>query len=170
VLVGMMGAGKTTLGRRLARRLGRPFIDSDQQIEARTGRTVREIFEADGEPAFRALETEVLAEALETVPPCVVAAAGGTVLSEHNRTRMREHGTVVWLRAEPAELAERVRNGSHRPLLAEDPEGTLRMLAAQRAELYAALADHVVDTTGRAPDEIVDELCAIAQGMGQVRR
>jgi shikimate kinase len=162
----MMGAGKTTLGRRLARRLGRPFIDSDQQIEARTGRTVREIFEADGEPAFRALEAEALADALATSSPSVVAAAGGTVLSEVNRNRMHESGTVVWLRADPSELAHRVRNGTHRPLLADDPEGTLRTLAEQRGDLYAALADHIVDTTGRAPADVVDELCAIVQGAG----
>lgn len=157
----MMGAGKTTLGRRLARRLSRPFIDSDQQIEARTGRTVREIFESDGEPAFRALETDALAEALATSSPCVVAAAGGTVLSEVNRERMHALGTVVWLRAAPSELANRVRNGTHRPLLAEDPEATLHRLAEQRGALYAQLADHIVDTTGRAPDDIVDELCAL---------
>src|SRR4051812_17412505 len=142
VLIGMMGAGKTTLGRRLARRLSRPFIDSDQQIEARTGRTVREIFESDGEAAFRALETEALADALATSSPSVVAAAGGTVLSEVNRERMRSLGTVVWLRAAPSELAQRVRNGAHRPLLAADPEATLRRLDEQRGELYAELADH----------------------------
>jgi len=165
VLIGMMGAGKTTLGRRLARRLSRPFIDSDQQIEARTGRTVREIFEADGEPAFRALETEALADALDTASPSIVAAAGGTVLAEVNRQRMRDHGTVIWLRADPSELAERVRNGTHRPLLAADPEATLHRLAAERAALYTELADHIVDTTGREPDEIVDELCAlVSQG------
>jgi shikimate kinase len=161
VLIGMMGAGKTTLGRRLARRLSRPFIDSDQQIEARTGRTVREIFEADGESAFRALETEALAEALATTSPSIVAAAGGTVLRDVNRDRMRANGTVIWLRADPGELAERVRNGSHRPLLAEDPEATLHRLAAERSDLYGELADHIVDTGGRPPEEIVDELCAL---------
>src|SRR5437868_4215482 len=115
VLVGMMGAGKTTLGRRLARALGRPFIDSDQQVEARTGRTVREIFESDGEPAYRVIESEVLEEALATTAPSIIAAAGGTVLSEANRSRMRAAGTVIWLRADPDVLADRVRNGVHRP-------------------------------------------------------
>jgi len=157
----MMGAGKTTLGRRLARRLSRPFLDSDQQIEMRTGRTVREIFEAEGEPAFRALETDALAEALATPSPSVVAAAGGTVLREVNRERMREHGTVIWLRADPSELAQRVRNGTHRPLLAEDPESTLQRLDAERSALYSEVADHIVDTSGRPPEEILDELCAL---------
>ena len=162
----MMGAGKTTLGRRLARRLSRPFIDSDQQIEARTGRTVREIFESDGEPAFRALETEALADALSTASPSVVAAAGGTVLREVNRDRMRASGTVIWLRADPVELAQRVRNGTHRPLLAEDPEATLHRLDAERGDLYREVADHVVDTSGRSPEEIVDELCALVASHG----
>ena len=154
----MMGAGKTTLGRRLARKLGRPFLDSDQQVEARTGRTVREIFEADGEPAFRALETEALADALDTASPSIIAAAGGTVLSEENRARMRAAGRVIWLRADPDVLAERVRNGVHRPLLAEDPAQVLHHLDATRRELYEDVADHVVDTTGRSPDEVLAEV------------
>lgn len=154
----MMGAGKTTLGRRLARKLGRPFLDSDQQIESRTGRSVREIFEAEGEPVFRAIEADVLGEALDTVAPSVIAAAGGTVLSEANRERMRDAGTVVWLRADPDVLAERVRNGVHRPLLADDPEQVLRDLDAARRELYADVADHVIDTAGRAPDDVLAEV------------
>lgn len=157
----MMGAGKTTLGQRLARILGRPFVDSDQQVEARTGRTVREIFESDGEPAFRALETDALADALAMEEPAVIAAAGGTVLSDLNRSRMRDGGTVVWLRADPAVLADRVRNGSHRPLLAQDPAQRLRDLDAQRRDLYADVADHVIDTSGRGADEVVSELVAL---------
>lgn len=153
-----MGAGKTTVGRRLARTLGRPFIDSDQQIEMQTGRTVREIFESDGEPAFRALEAEALAEALATSSPSIIAAAGGTVLSEANRDRMRHAGTVVWLRADPSVLADRVGDGAHRPLLAEDPAATLVRLDGQRRDLYAEVADHVVDTTDRAPEDVLAEL------------
>ncbi|MEA3020192.1 MAG: shikimate kinase [Actinomycetota bacterium] len=153
-----MGAGKTTLGRRLARDLGRAFFDSDQQVEARTGRTVREIFETDGEPAFRALESDVLAEALASTSPAVIAAAGGTVLSETNRERMRDAGTVIWLRADPSVLASRVRNGAHRPLLADDPVEVLRELDAKRRTLYEDVADHVVDSTGRAADDVLAEV------------
>src|SRR3954469_21600548 len=100
----MMGSGKTTLGQALAARLGRPFLDSDEQVEAATGRTVREIFEVDGEAAYRVLESKVLCEALASGPPAVIAAAGGTVLSADNRAAMRASAEVVWLRADPAVL------------------------------------------------------------------
>ena len=161
VLVGMMGAGKTTIGRRLARRLDRPFVDSDEQVEARTGRTVREIFEADGEPAFRALETEALCEALASTTPSVVAAAGGTVLAEVNRSAMRAAGTVVWLRADPSVLADRVRHGLHRPLLADDPVAVLRRLDADRRDLYESVAHHIVDTAQRKPEDVVDAIVRV---------
>src|SRR4051794_6921672 len=102
VLVGMMGSGKTTVGRMVAARLGRRFLDSDEQVEAATGRTVREIFESDGEAAYRVLESKALCEALASRPPAVIAAAGGTVLSADNRAAMRASGEVVWLQADPA--------------------------------------------------------------------
>ena len=98
VLVGMMGAGKSTIGRLAAERLGRAFLDSDAIIEGRTGRTVREIFAAEGEAAFRALESAVLLEALDSPQPCVIAAAGGVVLREENRAALeRASARVVWL-------------------------------------------------------------------------
>ena len=120
-LVGLMGAGKTTVGRLLAERTGRPFLDSDQAIERDTGRTVAEIFATDGEAAFRSLETQVLRDMLDRDEPAVIAAAGGTVLDATNRARMRARGTVVWLRVDPALLPERVHGSIHRPLLADDP-------------------------------------------------
>lgn len=153
-----MGAGKTTVGSRLARRLERPFVDSDEQVERRTGRTVRQIFEQEGESAFRVHEAEALAEALAADEPAVVAAAGGTVLDEANRRRMRDSGTVVWLRVPPTLLAERAQRGEHRPLLAEEPEAVISRLVSEREALYEEVADVVVDVGERSPEDVVDRL------------
>ena len=155
VLVGMMGSGKTTVGRAVAAALGRELVDSDAQVEARTGRTVREIFESDGEAAYRVLEREALKAALDAEQPSVIAAAGGVVLDPANRAALRGSGTVVWLRARPEVLAGRVAGGQdHRPLLAGDPLGTLDRLDAERRELYEEVADHVIDVADLEPDEV----------------
>ena len=157
VLVGMMGAGKTTVGRIVGERLGRRVVDSDQVIEARTGRTVREIFATDGEAAFRALETEALIEALTEQEPLVIAAAGGVVLSEQNRTALRDSPSkVVWLCADPTTLVERVRSGGHRPLLDDDPAGALQRMFDERANLYRQVADAIVLVDGRSVNDVVD--------------
>jgi len=146
VLVGLMGTGKTTVGQRLGEILGRPFYDSDEMIEARTGRTVREIFADDGEAAFRAIETEVLRDALAATEPAVIAGAGGVVLQPANREALRElAGRVVWLRADPSVLVERVKSGGHRPLLDGDPAGTLARMHHDREPLYREVADLVID-------------------------
>jgi shikimate kinase len=174
VLVGMMATGKSSVARQLGRRLDRRVFDSDAMISARTGRTVAQLFESGGEPAFRGLETEVLEEALTEQPPGVVAAAGGVVLSEANRRRLRrvsaDGGVVVWLRADPTVLAARVRPGDHRPLLARDPAGTLARLTGEREGLYAEVADRSVDT-GRAPfARIVDQVMAAIGAVADERR
>lgn len=158
LLIGMMGAGKSTTGRELARRLGAPYLDSDEQVEKATGRTVPEILEADGEAAFRTEEASALRAALEVTPPVVVAVAGGAVLDPDNRVRLAEGGTVVWLRAEPKTLAERVGDGRGRPLLQGDPAAALERLDAIRRPLYSELADVIVDTDGRSPAEVADEV------------
>lgn len=146
VLVGLMGTGKTTVGRRVAEILERPFYDSDEMIEARTGRTVRQIFVDDGEAAFRAIETEVLHDALAATEPAVIAGAGGVVLQEANREALRRlAGRVVWLRAEPATLLSRVMRSGHRPLLDDDPAGTLSRMHRDREALYRDVADLVID-------------------------
>ena len=155
VLVGMMGAGKSSVGRALARRLDRELLDSDQMVEERDGRTVREIWAADGEPAFRELEAEVLADAIASSSPSVVAAAGGVVLSEANRAVLKSDSAhVVWLLADVDLLLERVRNGMHRPLLDEDPEGTLRAMYAERSELYQDVADAIVSVDHRSINDV----------------
>jgi shikimate kinase len=145
VLVGMMGAGKSAVGRRLARRLGWELFDSDRQVEAMTGRTVPEIWEADGEAAFRRMESQVLADALASTIPKVVAAAGGVVLDEGNRRLLGLHHPVVWLRAPVETLIARVRRGDGRPLLRDDPAGTMTRLEAERRPYYQEVADLVVD-------------------------
>lgn len=156
----MMGAGKSTVGRALAQRLGRPYLDSDEQVERATGRTVPEIFEANGEGAFRAEEKKALAEAATSDGPVVVSVAGGAVLDPDNRRLLREAGTVVWLRAEVDTLAARVGSGEGRPLLSDDPADTLRRLYAERRPLYEELADVVVDVDGITPDEAVERILA----------
>ncbi len=155
VLVGMMGAGKSSVGRALARRLDRELLDSDEMIEKREGRTVREIWIDDGEPAFRELEAEVLADAVAASTPSIVAAAGGVVLSEANRAVLKSDGAhVVWLLADVELLLDRVRNGMHRPLLDEDPEGTLRAMYEQRADLYQDVADAIVSVDHRSINDV----------------
>ena len=154
----MMGSGKTTVGRALAARRGWAFLDSDAEIEARTGRTVAQIWAADGEPAFRALESQVLAEALASSVPAVVAAAGGCVLDPSNRALLRADGPVVWLRARPATLERRVTSGNHRPLLDVDPAAVLARLASERHDLSAEVADVAVDVDDLGAEEVVDRI------------
>ena len=145
-LVGMMGAGKTTIGRLIARRLKLRFVDCDHEIERRCGVKVPLIFEIEGEPGFRAREAQVLAE-LTMLEGIVLATGGGAVLAEENRRRLATRGTVVYLCARPEDLYERVRQDRNRPLLATpDPLERLRELYAERDPLYRALADLVIDT------------------------
>ena len=156
VLVGLMGSGKTTVGRRLAARLDREFIDADEALAEITDRTIAEIFEADGEDGFRAIEADVLEELLEHHRPAVIASGGGVVLLAENRHRLQApEVTVVWLDAEPAFLATRVEQRAHRPLLAgtEPTRDVLARLHAERAPLYAEVADIVVNVEPFHRDE-----------------
>lgn len=161
VLVGMMGTGKTAVGRAVAARLGRPFVDTDALVAERAGRSVRAIFTDDGEDAFRALEAEALAAALASPRPAVIAAGGGAVLRADNRARLRR-ARVVWLRAAPATLAARVAGADHRPLLDDDPAGTLERLAAARRPLYEEVAHAVVDVDDLTPEAVADAVLRAA--------
>jgi shikimate kinase len=145
-LVGLPGAGKSAVGRRLAQRLQVPFIDSDQVIEDRIGCSIRDYFERQGEASFRDLEQAVIAE-LATVPHGVVATGGGSVLREANRALLRSHFHVIYLRSAPEDLFRRLRHDVKRPLLqVADPLGKLRELYSARDPLYRETAHDVVET------------------------
>ena len=156
VLVGMMGAGKSAVGRELAQRLGVPFRDSDAEIERAAAMTIPEIFARDGEAFFRDREAEVIARLLEG-PAGVLAVGGGAFLRPETRVRIRERGAAVWLKADLALLWTRVKRKEHRPLLkTADPLGTLQALLAAREPVYA-LADLVVEVRPEAAIEVTAE-------------
>ncbi|MEC5399125.1 shikimate kinase [Uliginosibacterium sp. H1] len=144
-LIGLMGSGKTTIGRMLARRLGRRFLDSDHEIEQRTGVKVPVIFELEGEAGFRQREAQTIAE-LTQEAGIVLATGGGAVVTPANRQALSESGWVVYLDVPPAVLFERTRHDGNRPLLkVADPLGRLTELRTQRDPLYREIADLIVD-------------------------
>ena len=157
VLVGLMGAGKSTVGRRLAIRLGLPFKDADNEIETAAGMSIPDIFALHGEPSFRDGERRVIARLLQD-GPMVLATGGGAFLHEETRARVAACAISVWLRAGLPVLMRRVRRRSNRPLLRNpDPEGTMRGLMDARHPVYA-LADLAVDSCETPHDRVVDEI------------
>jgi len=157
-LVGLMGAGKTTIGRQLARRLGRRFYDSDHEIVARTGVPIPTIFEIEGEEGFRRRESQTIAE-LTATSGIVLATGGGVVLNPENRRLLHETGWVVYLNVPPGKLYERTRHDRNRPLLrVEDPLGKLEELHALRDPLYREAAHLVVDGSHLVASGIVHHL------------
>jgi shikimate kinase len=161
VLVGLMGAGKTNIGRRLAIRLGLPFVDADTEIEAAAGETIEDIFRRHGEPAFRDGERRVIARLLD-MPVHVLATGGGAFMDAQTRAKIRERGISVWLRAELDLLLARVGRRGNRPLLKQgDPREVLASLMAVRHPVYGE-ADLVIDSIDGPPEltlaRLVDEL------------
>ena len=157
-LVGLMGAGKTTVGRQLARRLGRRFYDSDHEIVARTGVAIPTIFEIEGEEGFRRRESQTIAE-LASTSDIVLATGGGVVLNSENRRLLHDTGWVVYLNVPPGMLFERTRHDRNRPLLrVEDPLGKLEELHAMRDPLYREVAHLVVDGSHLIASGIVHHL------------
>jgi shikimate kinase len=154
VLIGLMGVGKSSVGHEVAAKLGRPFVDTDLEVEERTGRRIAALFAAEGEAVFRRHESAVLAAALDHRPAPVVAAGGGLVVSEANRALLARRAVVVWLHASPEVLARRVGDDPDRPLLGDDPVAALTRLEAERRPLYDAAADMAVDVDGHTVAEV----------------
>jgi shikimate kinase len=156
VLVGLMGAGKSTVGRRLAARLSMPFKDADAEIEAAAGMSVADIFATHGEPYFREGERRVLARLLQE-GPIVLATGGGAFMHPETRARIAEAGVSIWLKADLDVLMRRVRKRSNRPLLKNaDPEASMRRLMTMRQPVYA-LADITVESRDTPHERVVDD-------------
>jgi shikimate kinase len=159
VLVGMMGSGKSSIGRRLAARLAVPFVDADSEIEQAAGMTIAEIFERHGEPYFRAGEARVIARLLERGPQ-VLATGGGSFMNADTRTLIRAKAVSVWLKAELDVLMKRIKRRGDRPLLkTDDPAATLTALIAERYPVYAE-ADLTVASRDVPHESIVEEIVA----------
>jgi shikimate kinase len=157
VLVGLMGAGKTTVGRRLANRLELPFRDADVEIETAAGMPISDIFSIYGEPSFRDGERRVIARLLDE-GPLVLATGGGAYMNPETRAKIASRGVSVWLKADHETLMRRVRRRSHRPLLANpDPEGTMRRLIAERYPIYSE-ANVTVESHDMPHDRVVSEV------------
>lgn len=163
VLVGLMGAGKSSIGRRLGQRLGLPFVDADTEIEKAAGMTIPEIFEKHGEPYFRSGEVRVVARLLDAGAQ-VLATGGGAYMNEETRARIRAQGVSVWLKADLDVLLKRVRRRADRPLLkADDPAEVLRRLMDQRYPVYAE-ADLTVVSREASHEDIVDDVITAIAG------
>lgn len=157
-LIGLPGSGKSAIGKEVARRLDLPFADSDRIVEQRAGCSIARLFERDGEPAFRDLETEALASLVEQ-GPLVIATGGGSVLRAGNRQLLRTRTTCIYLNAAPELLWKRLRRDRRRPLLqVENGEARLHQLAEEREPLYRETAAIVVDIQGLSFDRLVDTI------------
>lgn len=159
VIVGAPGAGKSTVGRRVAERLGVPFADSDALIERRVGKSVSDIFITDGEAEFRRLEREEIAQALSDFAG-VLSLGGGAIMDDTTRAALREQ-RVVWLKVDLSHATQRVGMNSARPLLLGNVRGTMLAMLEQRTPLYADVASDVVDTSGRSIKYVVAEVASL---------
>jgi shikimate kinase len=160
VLIGMMGAGKSSVGRCLERRTGLCRFDTDEIVSTRFGKPIADIFSSLGEEEFRAAESEVLA-ALSPTQPAIIVTGGGIVLRQKNIQHLRRLGTVVWLDANKDTLFERATRRGNRPLLkTADPRGTFLRIVDERAPLYASASDVRIDTTDRSHEDVADLILA----------
>lgn len=165
----MPGAGKSTVGKLLARRLGLPFVDSDHVMEQRLGCPIRTYFEQQGEERFRDLEQEIIAELSGTPATGVLATGGGAVLREANRRQLHQHAYVIYLRSSPDQVFQRVRNDRKRPLLqVDDPLARLKALHALRDPLYREVAHLTMDTGRPSLQTLVNTIVMQLELSGQV--
>ena len=160
VLIGLMGAGKTTVGVECASRLERAFVDTDDLVTSMANMSVEAIFADGGEPVFRMLEHDVVADVCASPMPLVIACGGGTVVDPESRRALRAAGIVIWLRAPTATVLSRVGDDAGRPLLRDDPEGALQRLGRLRELTYEAAAHAAVDTGDLDVPEVVAAVLA----------
>jgi shikimate kinase len=158
-----MGTGKSTVGRRIAHKLGWEFLDTDDEINRVTGRTVRQIFETEGEEFFRQVEHDVLAAACQLSTPHVIAGAGGIILRADNRELLKNSGMVVWLNAPLHVLVERIgqraaKGDGHRPLIDGNPAERLHKLYGERESLYREVSSIEIDVEGLQVQDVIDKV------------
>jgi shikimate kinase len=158
LLVGMMGSGKSTIGRLLADATGWPYADNDELVARAHGTTPRGLLAKRGEAAMRRAESEALESGVALPPPAIVGVAAGVILDAADRDALRGGGVVIWLRASADELAARAAGAEHRPWLDADPIAWMTAALLEREPLYASVADHVVETDAAAPGETVARL------------
>ena len=165
ILIGLMGAGKSSVGSECARRLGRDFVDTDDIVVAMAGMPIEAVFASSGEPRLREIEKQAVADVCASPVPLVIACGGGTVLDPDNRRRLRDAGIVVWLRVPVEVLATRVGDGAGRPLLTGDPSRALARLAVAREAAYEASAHVVVDgddSVDAVADRVLGEFAQVS--------
>lgn len=159
ILIGFMGCGKSTVGLRLSYRLRQPVIDTDKEIERTEKRSISDIFAKEGEEAFRTMETKCLERMLDTVKDKVISVGGGLPMRKENRELLGRLGKVIFLRATPDTIWERLQNDTSRPLLqGENPYATIRELMQKREPFYEEAADVILDVDGKEFDLILDEI------------
>ena len=159
ILIGYMGCGKSTVGRRLSYRLKMPYVDTDKLIETKQGITISEIFAREGEDAFRNMETECVKSLFENKQDYVIAVGGGLPIREENRALLKKLGKVIYLRAKPDTIYERLKEDTTRPLLqGENPHAKICAMIGQRGPIYEVAADCIIDVDEKSFEEIINEI------------
>jgi len=161
ILIGFMGAGKTSVGEELAGRFGKTLIDTDRMIEERAGMSISDIFAVQGEEAFRRLETEVLEQLISEASGEMISVGGGLPLREENRKLLKKLGTVIYLRVRPETVLARLKGDTTRPLLqGDDVEEKVNNLLSKRGPIYELAADRIISVDGRSVEQIADAIMA----------